>query len=117
MMTTRKFARGVALDDDADLDDVSPITWSIVGRKEFGDRGYAHARASFYAEDDRPGPSEAAAPGATLVDVGGGWRITRNLEVRAVVHNLLDDEYYASPDPRFVLAPGRSASLTAVVQF
>jgi hypothetical protein len=33
------------------------------------------------------------------------------------VRNLLDDDYYASPDPRFVLAPGRSLSVTAVVQF
>jgi outer membrane receptor protein involved in Fe transport len=56
-------------------------------------------------------------PGATLIDVAGGWRISRNLELRGSLRNLLNDEYYASPDPRFVLAPGRSVSLTAVVQF
>jgi outer membrane receptor protein involved in Fe transport len=56
-------------------------------------------------------------PGATLVDLGAGWKIRPQLELRGQVRNLLNDEYYASPDPRWVLAPGRSASVTAVVQF
>jgi hypothetical protein len=34
------------------------------------------------------------------------------LELRGVVRNVLDDAYYASPDPRWVWAPGRSASVT-----
>jgi hemoglobin/transferrin/lactoferrin receptor protein len=110
-------ARGRALDDDAHLDDISPATFSVLGRKEFKTRLYAQARAAWYAEDDRPGPSEIAAPGATLVDLGGGWRIHPRLEVRGVLRNLLDETYYASPDPRFVLAAGRSFSLTTVVQF
>ena len=42
---------------------------------------------------------------------------TKNLELRGNVRNLLDDAYYASPDPRWVYAPGRSASLTLAVQF
>lgn len=112
-----QLSRGVALDDNANLDDVSPKTLSLLGRKAFGERGYAQARLAFHAKDDRPGPSEIAAPGATLLDVGGGWRLARQLELRAQVRNLLDDEYYASPDARWVYAPGRSATLTAVVQF
>ena len=63
------------------------------------------------------GRREIAAPGATLLDVGAGWRLLPQLELRGLLRNLLDDEYYASPDARWVLAPGRSASLTAVVQF
>lgn len=110
-------ARGRALDDEAYLDDISPDTISVLGRKEFGDRVYAQARLAFYAEDDRPGPSEVEAPGATLLDVGAGWRPAPKVELRGLVRNLLDDEYYASPDPRWVLAPGRSVSLTAVLQF
>lgn len=110
-------ARGRALDDTANLDDISPDTFSVIGRKEFGDRVYAQARVAFHAHDDRPGPSEIAAPGATLVDVGAGWRIAPQLELRGQLRNLLNDDYYASPDPRWVLAPGRSGSLTAVVQF
>jgi hemoglobin/transferrin/lactoferrin receptor protein len=110
-------ARGLALDDDANLDDISPDTFSVLGRKDFGERVYAQLRAAFYAKDDRPGPSEIAAPGATVLDAGAGWRITRQLMLRGLLRNLLDDEYYASPDARWVWAPGRSANVTAVVQF
>jgi outer membrane receptor protein involved in Fe transport len=37
--------------------------------------------------------------------------------MRGQIRNLLDQRYYASPDPRFVLAPGRSFTLTADLQF
>lgn len=110
-------ARGKLLDDDTNLDDMAPDSLSFMGRKLFGDRAYAQARLAFYAEDDTPGPSEVAAPGATLLDAGGGWRFSRNLELRGIARNLLDDTYYASPDSRFVLAPGRSVNLTVAVQF
>ncbi len=110
-------ARGIALDDRAHLDDVSPASVSVVGRKSFGERAYAQARFAVYAEDDRPGPSEVVSPGATLFDLGGGWRASRYLEFRAVARNLFDEKYYASPDPRWVYAPGRSASITASLQF
>ncbi len=110
-------ARGRALDDNAHLDDVSPASLSVVGRKDFTDRVYAQTRVAWYAEDDRPGPSEIAAPGATLLDVGAGWQLLPRLELRGLLRNLLDDDYYASPDARWVLAPGRSASLTAAVRF
>jgi hemoglobin/transferrin/lactoferrin receptor protein len=109
-------ARGRALDDNANLDDISPATFSVLGRKEFG-AGYAQTRVAFHAADNRPGPTEIAAPGATLVDVGAGWRLLPPLELRGLLRNLLDDDYYASPDVRWVFAPGRSVSLTAVLQF
>jgi hemoglobin/transferrin/lactoferrin receptor protein len=112
-----QLARGDALDEEAFLDDVSPATFAVIGRKDFGRRAYAHTRVAFYAEDNRPGPSEIAAPGATLIDLGLGRRLTSQLEIRAVLRNLLDDEYYASADPKFVLAPGRSFSVTAAVEF
>ena len=117
MEIAAQLARGRALDDQAFLDDISPATFSIIGRKDLSARGYAQARVAFYGEDDRPGPSEIAAPGATLVDVGGGWRPVSQLEIRALLRNLLDDDYYASPDARWVFASGRSFSLTAVVEF
>jgi len=109
--------RGEALDDDANLDDVSPDTLSLLVRKDFAGRAFAQMRGAFLAKDERPGPSEINAPGATLFDLAGGFTFTRNLELRANVRNLLDDAYYASPDPRWVYAPGRSASLTLAVQF
>jgi hemoglobin/transferrin/lactoferrin receptor protein len=110
-------AHGRALDNDADLDDIAPASFSSLVRKSFGDRFDVHGRVALNAKDDRPGPSEIAAPGATLFDAGGGWRITRQFEVRALARNLLNDTYYASPDPRFVLAPGRSASVMLNVGF
>ena len=110
-------ARGRALDDHANLDDISPKTFSVFGRKDFGTRVYAQTRLGIYARDSRPGPTEIAAPGATLWDAGAGWRIVPQLELRGHIRNMLNDTYYASPDARFVLAPGRSASLTAAVSF
>ena len=110
-------SRGRALNDSAFLDDISPASFSVMARKDFNERIYAQTRLAWYAADDRPGPSEIAAPGATLLDAGAGWQFMPQFGLRAQLRNLLDDEYYASPDPRFVLAPGRSVSLTAVVQF
>jgi outer membrane receptor protein involved in Fe transport len=105
------------LDDDTNMDDIAPDSLSLTGRKLFGERAYAQMRLAFYGEDDRPGPSEVDAPGAALLDAAGGWRFTQKLELRGIARNLLNDTYYASPDPRFVLAPGRSVSLTIAVQF
>lgn len=109
-------ARGEA-GPDSHLDDIAPHTFFVMARHNFSNALYAQVRASYLAEDDRPGPSEIAAPSATVVDLSGGWKFTRHLELRGIVRNLLDDEYYASPDPRWVWAPGRSGSLTLALQF
>jgi outer membrane receptor protein involved in Fe transport len=114
---TTQLSRGRALDDDAYLDDVSADTFSMLGRKDFDGRFYAQARLAWHGNDDRPGPSEIAAPGATLLDLGGGWKILPQLELRGLLRNALNDTYYASPDARWVYAAGRSFSLTAAVQF
>ena len=90
---------------------------SLVARKAFGERRYAQARVAWYAEDDRPGPSEVITPAATVVDVGGGWSLGPNLSLRALARNVLDEKYYASPDPRWVYAAGRSLTLTAALHF
>ena len=109
--------RGELTDDGSDLDDISPDTFLALLRKDFAQRAFAQMRMAFLADDHRPGPSEVVAPGANVIDLSGGWRFTPNLEVRGLVRNLLDDSYYASPDPRWVWAAGRSASLTLAVQF
>jgi outer membrane receptor protein involved in Fe transport len=109
--------RGELDDDGSNLDDISPETFLALVRKDFGTRAYAQARIALLAEDDRPGPSEGLAPDASIVDLAGGYRLTQNLELRGNVRNLLDDAYYASPDPRWVWAPGRSASVTLAVRF
>lgn len=110
------FGRGIALDDNANLDDISPRTVFVMLRQDFGDAVYAQVRASMIAEDDRPGPSEVAAPDARIIDLSAGWRFARGLELRGIVRNLLDHDSYASPDPRWVYAPGRSASVTLAFQ-
>jgi outer membrane receptor protein involved in Fe transport len=112
-----QIGRGHVTDDGSNLDDISPDTFLALVRKDFGERAFGQVRMAFLAEDDRPGPSEITAPGATVIDLAGGWHFTRNLELRGLVRNLLDDSYYASSDPRWVWAAGRSASLTLGVQF
>lgn len=103
--------------DDAWLDDIAADMAMVTLRKRFLDQGSAHVRLATYRADLRNGPSEIDAPGYTLLDAGASWRLTTHLELRAIGRNLLNESYFASPDPRWVPAPGRHASLTAVVQF
>ena len=51
-----QISRGRALDDDANLDDISPVTFSVLGRKEFGDRVYAQARLACVRQGRSSGP-------------------------------------------------------------
>jgi hemoglobin/transferrin/lactoferrin receptor protein len=110
-------SRGVALDDGAALDDMSPDSLSVVLRKSFGTRFSAFGRLAWFGDDSRPGPSEIAAPGHTNVDVGASWFASPRVEVRGAVRNLLNQAYYASPDPRFVPAPGVNGFLTLHLKF
>jgi outer membrane receptor protein involved in Fe transport len=111
-----QIARGRLLDDDTFLDDAPADNVSVQLRKAIS-RGFAQVRVAAYGEDDRPGPTELEMPGYRLVDVSGGVPLSRNLDLRGLIRNILDETYYASPDTRFVLAPGLSASLTLVARF
>lgn len=102
---------------EAWLDDIAPDMASATLRKSLLNKGSAHVRVAVFRDDVRNGPSEIDAPGYTLLDAGASWWLTPNVELRALGRNLLNDTYYASPDARFVFAPGRNASLTAVVRF
>lgn len=51
-----------------------------------------------------------------LIDLSAGMTALKQLEIRGLVRNLTDETYFASQDVRAVLAPGRAASLTAVVR-
>ena len=112
-----QIGRGHAIDDDAALDDISPDTISFVVRKAFTSRIGAYVRVANHADDDRPGPSEIAAPGHTNLDLGASWQAIRGLEVRGLVRNLLNEQYYASPDPRWVYAAGINGAVTVAVKF
>ena len=65
---------------------------------------------------DRVAEMAGEKPPCRIVPFRGEYYFVRP-ERRGIVRNLLNEVYYASPDPRFVLAPGRSISVTAVVQF
>jgi outer membrane receptor protein involved in Fe transport len=110
-------AEGRALDDNAYLDDISPINFSATVRAPLGERAFAQLRAAYFSDDDHFGPTERAVPGYTMLDASGGLRIVRQLEIRVQARNLLDQELFASQDVRTILAPGRSVALTANVKF
>jgi outer membrane receptor protein involved in Fe transport len=117
-------SRGKGLDDaatagndDAWLDDIAPDMLMATLRKRVRDKGSVHLRLATYRDDTRNGISEVDAPGYTLLDAGASWSLSSHLELRANGRNLLNTSYFASPDPRWVPAPGRNASLTAVIQF
>ena len=112
-----QIGRGTLLDDDTNLDDISTDQLSLMLRKAFGERLSAFVRFAAYAEDDRPGPSEIPAPGHSNLDIGATWAPHRHLEIRGAIRNLLDEEYFASPDPRFVFAPGVNGFVTVRVKF
>ena len=108
-------ARGTLLDDETFLDDAPADHVSVQLRKALG-RAFAQARMAIYADDNRPGPTEIVQAGYVVVDVSGGFALSRHVDLRAIARNLLDDEYLVSPDPRAVPAPGRSVSITMVVR-
>jgi outer membrane receptor protein involved in Fe transport len=112
-----QMARGRALDDDTYLDDIAPETLSVQLRKSVAVRNaFVQIRTAFYAEDTRPGPTERVVPGYTLLDAAGGLALVEGFELRLSARNLLNESYLASQDVRTVPAPGRSASLTAIVR-
>jgi outer membrane receptor protein involved in Fe transport len=108
---------GRALDDNAYLDDISPINAAATLRKQFGDRVFGQVRAAYFSDDDHFGPTERAVPGYTMVDLGAGVRVVKQLELRGIGRNLLNEELFASQDVRTILAPGRSFALVANVKF
>jgi hemoglobin/transferrin/lactoferrin receptor protein len=112
-----QIARGRALGEDGALDDISPDSVTLVLRRAQSATLMWYVRFARFADDDRPGPSEIAAPGHTHVDAGLSWFLTPRVELRGAVRNLRDEEYYASPDPRFVSAPGLNGAVTVAVRF
>ena len=86
-------ARGRALDDNANLDDISPVTFSVLGRKEFGDRVYAQARARVSTRRTivrvRARSPRRARRSSTSAPAGGSLRSS---ELRGQLRNLLDDD-------------------------
>ncbi len=115
--STATVTRGIALDDDAALDDMPPATFTLGLRRPVTTRGFVQIRGSFYDVDDRPGPTEVRMPGYTVVDALAGATLASWVDLNFNVRNLLDRTYPASTDPRAVPAQGISAVLTANMRF
>jgi iron complex outermembrane receptor protein len=121
---TAQIARGATPADrdlgelgDVPLDGITPATITALGRRQFGDRGFAQARLAWFAEDDMPGPTEREVNGYTLVDIAAGLTVVRRLEVRGQVRNLFDASYFAAQSTRAILAPGRSFNITVAARY
>ena len=114
---TGQIARGETPEDGVSLEGITPATFTALARKLFGTRGFAQARLGWFAEDDEPGPGEREVNGYTRVDLAGGVRLARQIELRAQVRNLFDATYFATQASRAVLAPGRAMTLTAVLSY
>ena len=112
-----QLTRGRALDDDAHLDTIPPVSVTAQLRKQLSTAGFAQVRVAAYARDTRPGPTERETPGYAVVDAAGGWRLSPHLELRVLGRNLLDNGYLVSPDRRTVLAPGASLAATILAKF
>ena len=117
MELAAQITRGEALDDDVNLDTIPPPSISAQIRKQLFTKGFAQVRVAAYDRDDRPGPTERVIPGYGLLDLSGGWRFSKNLDVRVLGRNLLDKDYFISADTRTVLAPGASFVVTLLAQF
>ena len=96
--------------DGADIDDMPASNGWLQLRKTFGDF-YAFGRVAAFAKKDDPGPTEDVRPGFTIYDLGGGWHLTPQLELRVVARNLGDKRYFAAADEAADLSPGRSITL------
>jgi hypothetical protein len=77
----------------------------------------SYLRLAAVARHVAAGPTEVVTPGFIPLDAGTIWHATSHLEVRAIGRNLLDRQWYSNAGPRWVYAPGRSASITGVVAF
>jgi outer membrane receptor protein involved in Fe transport len=112
-----QLSRGRDPDNGTPLDDVAPSSMSIVMRWSPGRRVASYLRLAAVARHVAAGPTEVVTPGFIPLDAGTIWHATSHLEVRAIGRNLLDRQWYSNAGPRWVYAPGRSASITGVVAF
>lgn len=108
-------ARGEA-EDGAAIDSIAAPNGSATLRWG-GERGFAYLRGSVFLRDDRPGPTEVERPGHSVWDLGAGWRMTEELELRVLGRNLTDRRYRDSADEVASLARGRSVSIGLVGRY
>jgi outer membrane receptor protein involved in Fe transport len=94
----------------AEIDDIAALNGWVTLRYS-GDRGYLFGRLTAFLDHRQPGPTEVERPRYTVVDVGGGWRVREEIELRLMVRNAGDRSYTASPDETADRAAGRSVTV------
>ncbi len=95
---------GGALDD-------GPAPSLFVGARYAEARGFVYGRIAISDDKGDPGPTEIPRPGYSLVDLGAGWRIVEELELRIAVQNAFNRSYTGSPDETADRSPGRAITL------
>ena len=113
---TAQSSRGRDDDDGTPLDDIAPASISFVTRHSLHAIS-SYVRVTGFASHNAAGPSEVPTPSYCLIDAAASWRVTPQLQIVGTLRNLLNDSYYSSAGPRWVYAPGRHGSLTAVLVF
>lgn len=111
------YAASGEAEDGSPLADVPAPGLALTLRRAFGDRADAFVRVLSRARDDEPGPTETALPGYGVLSAGATWRVTKQVELRAIFDNFLDHAYPQSPDELAALAPGRSAAVSLSARF
>ena len=110
-------ANGIALDDKTPLDDIPVENVTVQLEKSLGLGHYVRVRGALFGRDEKPGPTERPTPRYGVVDVGGGWRMSRPLQLRFLVRNLFNQDYPISADRRAISAPGINAVVTLIAEF
>lgn len=110
LQTGLAWSRGEDTATGEPVADVAPAGGSLTLRWS-GASTFAYARASGAARFDEPGPAEVERAGWMAFDLGGGWRLTRDLELQVLLRNGGDRWYVASPDEMATPVPGRSLTV------
>ncbi len=110
-------SRGRDADAGTPLDDIAPRSIAVVVRHATGRRLTSYLRGAAGGRHDAAGPSEVPTPAFVTLDAGAAWHWSTRVEVRGTARNLLDQRVYSSAGPRWVYAPGRSASATLAIGF
>ncbi len=93
------------------VDDIPAPGLSLGVAGSAGERWWWFVRGRATARKTRPGPSERETGGWAVLDVGGGVRLGRGMELRIRLANVLDRWYLPTADEHAVPAPGRSLLL------
>ena len=117
LSATAETSRGRDPGDGTPLDDVAPAAASATVRHDAGARVASYVRVKAIASHRAAGPSEVPTGNYRFAEAGVRWRLTSQLELRGAARKLLNAAYQSSEGPRWVLAPGRQASVTIVVAY